>query len=126
VHFIASLNHREKPVMDALIAEAVALCDKNKLAHLHYGSWTEGGIGVFRQKHGFVRLELPRYYVPFTWRGWLMLKLNLHRPLRDRLPRSWKERMTSARAKWNSLWHHRPTRTLTAEMREGMSEGGAR
>jgi hypothetical protein len=124
VHFIASLNHREKPVMDALIAEAVALCDKNGVSHLHYGSWAEGGIGVFREKHGFVRLELPRYYVPLSRRGWVMLKLKLHRPIRERLPKSWKERMTALRAKWNSF-RHQPARSLTGEMREGMGESSA-
>jgi hypothetical protein len=103
IHIISKMSHREKPVMDALLAKSVELCGERKIEHLHYGSWTEGGVGVFRVKHGFVRVDLPRYFVPMTLRGTLMLKMNLHRPIRDRLPKSWIDPMIGLRTKWNSL-----------------------
>ena len=103
VHIIAKLAHREIPVMDALIAKGVELCDQNKIKHLLYGSWTDGGLGDFRLKHGFVRVEVPRYFVPLNQRGRLMLRLSLHRPLRERLPKSWVEFFKGLRARWNSF-----------------------
>jgi hypothetical protein len=102
IHIISRLNHRDKCVMDALIGKAVEICDQKKIGHLHYGSWTDGGIGEFRTKHGFKRLEVPRYFVPLTLRGKLMLKLKLHRALRDRLPRSWVSPLLDLRTTLNS------------------------
>jgi len=122
VHFIAKLSHREKPVMDALIAEAVALCDKNKTSHLQYGSWADGGIGVFREKHGFVKLEVPRYYVPLNLRGQVLLQAGLHRPVQDRLPKSWRETMMGIRSRWNSFRHESSRSAPNREIAERINE----
>jgi len=103
IHIIAKIAHRDKCVMDALIAEAVKLCDQNEVGYLHYGSWSEGGIGDFRTKHGFRRVEVPRYFVPLTTRGKLMLKLKLHHPIREHLPESLVRPLIDLRAKLNSI-----------------------
>lgn len=103
VHIIAKLSHREKCAMDLMIAKAVELCEQRNARILHYGSWTDGGIGVFRAKHGFQRVEVPRYFVPLGWRGELMLKLNLHRTIRERLPKRVSDSMVTLRSKWNSM-----------------------
>jgi len=105
VHIIAKLSHRDKAVMDALIAKGVELCSQKRIAYLHYGTWTDGGVGVFRMKHGFVRVDVPRYFVPLNLRGQVVLRLNLHRPIRDRLPERWKDSLINVRTKWNSLKH---------------------
>jgi hypothetical protein len=88
IHIVAKISQRDKCAMDAMISQAVELCDRNKVHHLHYGSWTDGGIGVFRE--------------PLNVRGRLMLGLNLQRPLRQRLPRALVGALTDARAKWNA------------------------
>ena len=111
VHIIAKMAHRGKCVMDALIAKAVQLCDQNKVEYLHYGSWCDGGIGEFRMKHGFQRLEIPRYFVPLNMRGKLMLKLKLHRPIRERLPERWVQPLLELRGKLNSI-RYRPSKAL--------------
>ena len=103
VHIIAKISHRDKPVMDALIAKAVELCEQQGIGHLQYGSWTDGGVGTFRIKHGFKRVDTPRYFVPLTMRGALMLKLSMHRPLRERLPESWVTHLKNLRSKWTSF-----------------------
>jgi hypothetical protein len=102
IHIIAALKHRDKCVMDALIAKAVELCNQKGIRHLQYGSWTDGGVGAFREKHGFGRLVVPRYFVPLTFLGRLMLILNWHRPLRERLPKSLTRMLIMTRARWNS------------------------
>lgn len=112
VHIIATLAHRDKNVMDGLIAKAVELCDEKNAGFLHYGSWTDGGVGAFRTKHGFQRMEVARYYIPLGWRGEVMLNWNLHRPLRDRLPKRVTQTLTKLRAKWNCFHKVRVNRTF--------------
>lgn len=103
IHIIAKISHRDKCVMDALIGRAVEICDEKKVGNLHYGSWADGGIGEFRTKHGFKRVDVPRYFVPLTLRGRLMLKLKLHLPVRERLPKSWIGPLVNLRSKMNAL-----------------------
>jgi hypothetical protein len=103
VHIIASVGHRDKNIMDILIAKGVELCSERKIQNLHYGSWTGGGVGTFRIKHGFQRVEVPRFFVPLSLRGQLMLRLKLHLPARERLPESWIAPAVGLRTKWNSF-----------------------
>ncbi len=99
VHIIANFADRDKCAMDALIAKAVEIADQKKIYHLHYGDWAHRGLGAFRVKFGFERHDCPRYFVPLTWRGEWALKTGMHKPLRDRIPQSWIDRMVSVRKK---------------------------
>jgi hypothetical protein len=103
IHIIATLAHRDKCVMDALIAHAVKLCDKKSTSHLHYGDWASRGLGAFRAKYNFQRQDCPRYFVPLTARGKFMLNLRLHKPLRERLPQAWADRLIALRNQWNAM-----------------------
>jgi hypothetical protein len=105
VHIISKLSHRDKCVMDALIAKAVQMCDEMKISHLHYGDWTSNSLGVFRQKFGFEPHYCPGYLLPLTWRGKLALSARLHRPLRQRLPSTWTNRLIGIRTKYYS-WRY--------------------
>ncbi|HEU5397345.1 MAG TPA: hypothetical protein VFV81_09270 [Verrucomicrobiae bacterium] len=103
IHIIATLQHRDKCVMDALIARAVKICDEKKISYLHYGDWASRGLGVFRSKYNFQQHDCPRYFVPLTAMGRFMLSLRLHHPLRERLPRSVADRLANMRNQWNAL-----------------------
>lgn len=103
VHIIAKLSQRDKPVQDALIAKAVEICEQKHVAHLHYGAWSKGGLGTFKIKHGFMRVDSPRYFVPLTCRGRLMLRFGLHHRIQDLMPEKWMERLLAVRGKWNLL-----------------------
>jgi hypothetical protein len=105
VHIIATFEHRDKCVMDALIAKAVEIAGQKNIFHLHYGDWAYRGLGVFRVKFGFERQDCPRYFVPLNLRGELALKMGLHRPFRDRIPQKWKDRLIGVRNRVNS-WRH--------------------
>jgi hypothetical protein len=105
IHIIATFADRDKCVMDALIAKAVEIAGQKNILHLYYGDWAFRGLGVFRVKFGFERHDCPRYYVALNRRGELALKAGLHRPLRERLPQHWKDRLVGARNLWNS-WRH--------------------
>jgi hypothetical protein len=112
IHIIATLGHRDKCVMDALIAHAVKICDEKKFSYLHYGDWASRGLGIFRAKYNFQRHDCPRYFVPLTARGKFMLGLRLHRPLRERLPQAWADRLVSIRNHWNSMRYGAPKGAL--------------
>jgi len=102
VHIIAKLSHRDKPVQDALIAQGVKMCEQRNIERLQYGSWSTGGLGTFKIKHGFAQVDVARYFVPLNVQGGLLLSLNLHRRLQDQLPEDWKEKLKALRARWNS------------------------
>jgi hypothetical protein len=108
VHIISKLAHRDKCVMDALIARAVEVCDQRKITHLHYGDWASRGLGVFRAKFGFEREDCPRYYVPLTARGKWMLTNGLHHPLKDRLPHNWVDRLVALRSRLYAVRYSAP------------------
>jgi hypothetical protein len=103
IHIIAMLAHRDKCVMDALIARAVKLCDEKGISYLHYGDWTSRGLGAFRTKYNFQPQENPRYFIPLTARGKFMLNFRLHRPLRERLPQPWVDQLIALRNHWNAM-----------------------
>ena len=103
MHIISMIAHRDKAPTDALITKAVELCAENKISYLHYGLWTCGGFGKFKENHAFECHEVPRYFVPLTAKGQVMLKLGLHRKFVDQLPSRWRERMVVLRNRWNTF-----------------------
>ena len=105
VHIIATLADRDKCVMDALIAKAVEMASAKNIFHLHYGDWAYRGLGAFRVKYGFERHDCARYYVALNWRGAVALKLGLERPVRERIPQAWIDRLVRLRSRVYA-WRH--------------------
>jgi len=60
VHIIATFEHRDKCVMDALIAKGVELASAKGIHHFHYGDWAYRGLGVFRLSALFCAAQLAR------------------------------------------------------------------
>jgi hypothetical protein len=89
---LAALSrYRNKAVMNALVAQAVRVSAERNIPYLIYGSYSYGkksldGLSEFKRDNGFLRIDLPRYYVPLTSIGSVALKLGLHHPLSYRLP----------------------------------------
>jgi hypothetical protein len=112
VHILAKLAHRDKPVMDLLVAKSVELCATMGIPHLQYGTWTAGGLEVFRAKHGFQKVSFPRYLVPLGPKGRVLLHMGLHRRQWERLPPRWQHTLRQIRSKWYG-WRY-PLETPTA------------
>lgn len=89
MNIIAKVAERDKLPTTALIAKAVERCAEEGVGLLQYGSWSRRSMGEFKVHHRFERLEVPRYYVPLTWKGRCALRLGLHRDLWERLPEAW-------------------------------------
>lgn len=103
MQIISKVGDRDKAPSNALIAKSVERCADRGIGYLHYGVWSKGGLGAFKTSHAFVRHEVPRYFVPLTLKGNLLLKANLHRSWTQLLPAVWIERLAPMRQKWNAL-----------------------
>jgi hypothetical protein len=91
LHIVSKNSHYDRRPTNALIAETVALCARKGVTHLIYGNYTYGQkvndtLSEFKRRNGFDKIMIPRYYVPLTRRGALILALKLHKGLIDILP----------------------------------------
>ncbi|MBV8378411.1 MAG: hypothetical protein JO279_15540, partial [Verrucomicrobia bacterium] len=98
---ISSIKHRDKATNNALIAKAVALCEKKHLEYLVYLYWSDDSLAEFKRRCGFEKTRVPRYFVPLTTRGRLGFKLGLHRGWKEALPDQVKTRLKE----WRRIWY---------------------
>ena len=104
MQIVSKMQHFDKRPNNALLAYAVRLCSSRGVQRLLYekfvyGSNQESSLTRFKRENGFVRVDLPRYYVPLTRRGRVWLRLGLHRDPRQRIPWWLKQRLVSMRSR---------------------------
>jgi hypothetical protein len=100
---ISKIEHRDKAPNNALIAKAVEICAELKIPYLTYGAWRRGTLGDFQSHNGFEEFLLPRYYIPLTMKGNLMILLKLHNGIKTIIPENIVLRFVELRAKWYSF-----------------------
>ena len=87
-------RYSKKAVNNALIAKAVEVCADKQVEWIMYGRiGNHPSLDKFKKSNGFKKLPLARYYVPITKRGKFVIKLGLHRDLKDSLPQAIKSRL---------------------------------
>jgi hypothetical protein len=91
MHIVSMIRHRDKAPTNALVAQAVRSCADRGISHLVYSNFAYGkkersSLSDFKERNGFERINLPRYYVPLTGLGWAAFRLGLHHKFVDRLP----------------------------------------
>lgn len=99
---MASLSNRPN---NALLSEAVKQCclrGANYLSYerMVYGKKINDSLTKFKESNGFVRMDVPRFYVPLTEKGSFSLKLGLHKNVKDQLPESVLAPLRVLRDKW--------------------------
>jgi hypothetical protein len=99
---ISKIQHRDKSPNNALIAKAVELCEKKKFSHLVYAYWGDGSLIDFKRHNGFVRTQLPRYWIPLTRKGQLAIRTGLHHGWRELVPTRLRSRLKMLRSRWVS------------------------
>jgi hypothetical protein len=114
MQIISMIQHRDKAPTNALIAQAVRSCADRGIRYLLYANFGYGKkqrdtLSDFKGRNGFQRIELPRYYVPLTLRGWIALRLGLHHRLVERIPESVLTKVRELR----SAWYNRKFQSLT-------------
>jgi hypothetical protein len=105
MHIISMLLHRDKAPTNALVAQAVRSCADRSIRHLVYANFAYGkkvqsSLSDFKERNGFKRVDIPRYYVPLTPWGRLALGLGLHRHMADRLPEPVAAKLRDLRNAW--------------------------
>jgi hypothetical protein len=96
------LDHRPN---NALLSAAVKLCSERKIEYLLYEKFVYGNKGAdsltkFKESNGFVRMDLPRYYISLTPKGNIALRLGLHRNPKDLVPQWLRRYLLEYREKW--------------------------
>jgi hypothetical protein len=108
MHIISLLAHRDTAPMNALIAEAVRVCEKRAIPHLVYSKFSywkkqRDSLSDFKERNGFQRVDVRRYYVPLTRRGRVALSLGLHHGLYGSIP----EPMVATLRRYRDIWYAR-------------------
>jgi hypothetical protein len=105
MHIMSLLDQKDKAPTNALVMQAVRSCSDRGISRLVYSKFAYGkklqsSLSDFKERSGFRRVDLPRYYVPLTRWGSLAFKMGLHRSLRDWLPESVGAKLRDLRAAW--------------------------
>lgn len=108
MQILSKMEFREKLPNNAFLSEAVRLCSIRKIPYLLYGPLVYGNkidssLTLFKLANGFVRMDIPRYYVPLTSKGNMFLKLGLHRDPKEMIPQWLYSRLLDMREKWYSI-----------------------
>lgn len=99
---ISMIQHRDKAPTNALISKLVEVCAEKNVSCLTYGVWSEGTLGDFKKYNGFQKMTIPKYYIPLTAKGKIVLNLNLHHGIKGMLPDRIRRFLINLRTTWYS------------------------
>jgi hypothetical protein len=113
LHILSMVGHRDKAPTNALIAHSVRVCAERGIPHLVYSNFAYGNKGRdsladFKERNGFQRVDLPRYYIPLTLLGSTGFRLGLHKSLSARVP----EHLNAPLRKIRSFLYSRKVRSV--------------
>lgn len=113
-HLLSLIEHRDKAPTNALVARAVKYCADHKIPYLVYSRFNDGkkkwdSLMDFKERNGFKRVDLPRYYIPLTRRGAIAYRFGLHKRLIDHLPEPVLSKLRAIRKNW---YNRNPQSTL--------------
>ena len=105
MNIVSMVRHRDKAPTNALVAQAVRSCAERGISYLvysrfAYGKKEQSSLTDFKERNGFQRIDVPRYYVPLTAIGKVAYRYGLHRRFVDRIPASLAAKLRELRAAW--------------------------
>jgi hypothetical protein len=105
MHIVSLLEQRDKSPTNALVTQAVRSCADRGIPYLVYSQFAYGkklrsSLSDFKERNGFQRVDLPRYYVPLTRWGSLAFRMGLHHSLLDLVPESVGAKLRDVRSAW--------------------------
>jgi hypothetical protein len=105
MNIVSMIEQRDKAPTNALIAHAVRSCAERGIRFLVYSQFSYGrkqqdGIGDFKERNGFQKIDVPRFYIPLNAIGWTAYRLGLHKPTVDRVPTAVVARLRELRNAW--------------------------
>jgi hypothetical protein len=96
MQILSKIEARDTRPNNAFLSEAVKLLYERFV----YGNKTDSTLTRFKRENGFIRMDIPRYFVPLTPKGRVALKLGLHRDLKDLVPQGLRSRLHEIRDRW--------------------------
>ncbi len=108
---IASMvRHRDKAPSNALVAQAVKSCAERGIPYLVYSKFAYGkkqrsSLSDFKERNGFQRIDVPRYYVPLTRNGRIAFRLGLYKKFADHFPEPVIAKLREFRTAWYNRRH---------------------
>lgn len=105
MHLVSLLSYRDRSPANALIMQAVRSCANRRISSLVYSKFAYGkklrsSLSDFKERNGFQRVDIPRYYVPLTRWGSLAFGMGLHNRLAERVPESVAAKLRAWRGAW--------------------------
>jgi len=105
MHIVSLLGERDKAPTNALVMQAVRSCADRGIRHLVYSKFAYGkklrsSLSDFKERNGFQRVDIPRYYIPLSLWGSFAFRMGLHRSLLDFVPESVGTKLREARIAW--------------------------
>ena len=114
MNIVSMVKHRDRAPTNALVAHAVRVCAERKISYLVYSNFAYGkkekdSLSDFKERNGFQKMDLPRYYVPLTPVGRLALRLGLHKKLTDHVP----EPVLAKLREYRNAWYSRKLQSVS-------------
>jgi hypothetical protein len=105
MHIVSLLEYRDKSPTNALIRQAVRSCADRGIPYLVYSKFAYGkklrsSLSDFKERNGFRRVDVPRYYAPLTRWGSLAFAMGLHQRLSERVPETVAAKLRELRSAW--------------------------
>jgi len=102
INILSMVQHYDKRPANALMAKAVEVCEREGLTQLVYCNYVyrdpTSSLTEFKRRNRFEQVNVPRYYIPLTLKGRLVLMLKLHHGVKALIPLSVLRRLAAARA----------------------------
>jgi hypothetical protein len=107
MNIVSMIRSRDKAPTNALIVQSVRSCADRNIPYLVYSKFSYGNrqrdsVSDFKERNGFQRIDVPRYYIPFTTFGQAAYRLGLHKRFVDHLPEPVLARIRNLRNVWNT------------------------
>ncbi len=84
---LSKLAHWDKAVNNSLIATTIKICSNKNVKWIMYGRMgNHPSLDNFKNNNGFMKYNIPRYYIPLTKKGKIISKLKLQKNIKDLLP----------------------------------------
>jgi hypothetical protein len=114
MNIVSMVQHRDKAPTNALVAHAVRVCADRGISYLVYSNFAYGkkerdSLSDFKERNGFQKIDVPRYYVPLTAAGAVAFRLGLHRKLAEHFP----EPLLATFREIRKFWYNRKLQPAT-------------
>ena len=105
MNIVSLICCRDKAPTNALVAQAVRSCANVGVTRLVYANFAYGKkvrstLSDFKERNGFIQVDVPRYYVPLTGWGSVAFRFGLHRRLAERIPEPVAATLRELRGRW--------------------------